>query len=529
MNKDARNYSLSALAMAVLTWGCAWGLLLWLDGRVDLSSMAMLLALAATLTSLWLPMALSMLGSLLAVLAFNWTFVPPRGSFIVDGQQHALLLLALLGLSCITAVLMGRLRWQAAQAQDRARQAEQLRDFSERLRDAARPHSLASLLRDELQQFLGAPVHLMILKDGLPAQDLVSAVLLLGDEAVDADQSTGLWLCLRNGQAFGPGTGRHEELPAWYLPLRGRMASHGAALLDLTMPDSTSAAKRTHAQSLCDRMGLALERHATEQAALRAHDEAAGQATRNALLAAISHDYRTPLACIMSAASSLQDQAARLSPAQRERLVATILDEAEALSRMTDNSLQLARLDAAGVVLRRDWESVEEIVASVLRRLRQRRAHLAALAELQLRVRLEPGLPLLNCDALLLGQLLENLVDNAFKYGGDIGVEILVRCASEGAAEFVVLAVRDRGPGVDSRSRERIFEIFQRGVDSPELRPDGRERHGAGVGLAACRAIARAHGGEMRLRVRSHGGVSFECWLPKLPAPQADEANGGAQ
>ena len=515
-------YGLKEFALSLLVWAVSGGLLFWLDTRLALANLAMLLVLAAGLASLWQPVLVSFASSLVAVLAFNWFFVPPRGSFSVDGHQHALLLLAMFGVSSITATLMARLRNQAALAARQAREAEQLRAFSDRLRGGADPQALAPLLHDELQTLLALPVRLMLLKGQLPQINQADAVLWLG-EAVDADQSAGLWQCMRHGHAFGPGTGRYGELSAWYLPLRGRSASHGAALVQLQRVEGADPLQRAQAQSFCDQMGLALERLATEYIVQQTRDEAADQATRNALLAAISHDYRTPLACIMSAASALQEQDLRLNPAQRGRLTAVILDETEALSRMTANSLQLARLEAPGVALRLDWESAEEIVGAVLRRVRQRRAHLETAVGNRVRARLEPGLPLLRCDALLLTQLLENLVDNALKYGSPAGVEVLVRTATAPVAgqesRFVVLAVRDRGPGVAPAWHERIFEIFQRGAEVQGKRPDADARRGAGVGLAACRAIARAHGGDMRVRARSHGGASFECWLPEVSEP----------
>jgi two-component system sensor histidine kinase KdpD len=234
------------------------------------------------------------------------------------------------------------------------------------------------------------------------------------------------------------------------------------------------------------------------------------------MLAAISHDYGTPLATITGAASSLREQGERLAPAQRDRLAATILDEASRLARLTDNTLQLARLDGPGVTLQLDWESAEEIVGTVVRRARQRDP------QRRLHARLEPGLPLLRCDALLLAQLLDNLVDNALKYSPpDAPVELLVRRMPE----HVVLSVRDRGPGVPPAWRERIFEVFQR---LPAV-ADTPAPPGAGVGLAVCRAIARAHGGELRVRPRGHGGSSFECWLPLAEAPPViDEPAEGA-
>jgi two-component system sensor histidine kinase KdpD len=521
------------LLPAALIWAAAWWLLFWLDGRVHLANQALLLVLAAALASLWLPLAAAVAVSLVSVLLFNWSFISPRGSLTVAGNQHLLLLAAMLALSCITALAIASQRRQAALARRQAGQAEQLRAFNDRLREARDWAGLAPLLQAELQAQLGTPVRLMLLHQDqvLPQQNLPAAVQWQNANAnadLSADQGAGLWQCLRQAQAFGPGTTRFEGQPDWYLPIRGRGAALGAALLQPSRSQALDAGLLTHLQLLCTQMGLALERLATEHLAQLARDEAAAQANRNALLAAISHDFRTPLACIMGAASSLQDQDARLSPAQRARLAATILDETKALADMTANSLQLARLDAPGVSLSLDWESAEEIVGAVLRRARQRRAALTsnvgAEHAIELTARLEPGLPLLRCDALLLTQLLGNLVDNAQKYASASAIEISARRALDGGKNFIVLAVGDRGPGVPLAWRERIFEAFQRGAEQQHAAgPDAKARRGAGVGLAACRAIAHAHGGQMRYRPRRHGGASFECWLPSVTAPQAED------
>jgi two-component system sensor histidine kinase KdpD len=313
---------------------------------------------------------------------------------------------------------------------------------------------------------------------------------------------------MRENQAFGPGTGRHEQQGAWYLPMRGRSGSLGAARLalpELPQDAHEAADLRAHAQALCDQMGQALQRAQAARATRQARDAAQATQLRNTLLAAISHDYRTPLATILGAASALQEQAEKLSIEQRRKLAASIVAEADQLSRLTDNALQLARLDNPGLALRTDWESAEEIVGAVLRRLRARDP------QRRVRARVEPDLPLLRCDAVLLVQLLDNLVDNALKHSGDEApVEILVRHLQG----RVVLAVRDRGPGVGPALRERVFEVYQRGDDSL--------CRGAGVGLAVCRAIARAHGGELVYRPRGHGGASFECRLPVAEQPPAE-------
>jgi two-component system sensor histidine kinase KdpD len=274
------------------------------------------------------------------------------------------------------------------------------------------------------------------------------------------------------------------------------------------------AACRAHAQALCDQMGQALQRVRATQSERDAREQAQLQSVRNALLAAISHDYRTPLATILGAASSLQTQADRLSPDQRQRLATRIVEETGQLARLTDNTLQLARLDAPGVSLQLDWESAEDIVGTVLHRARLHAPNRA------LHARLEPHLPLLRCDALLINQLLDNLIDNALKHTpADTPIELVVRRLGDRQADRVVMAVRDRGAGVPPSWRERIFDAFQRGGFDQAGGMTGAARPGAGVGLAVCRAIARAHGGEMRLRARAHGGSSFELSLPVVPVP----------
>lgn len=503
---------------AALAWALGWAALLGLDGRIDLANQALLMVLTATVAAVWSGPWSSLVANAAAVLAFNFLFVPPRGAFAVGLHQHLVLLATMLAVSWIVALLMARLRWHAARAMAHAQQSDRLRRFGEHLRAADSALSQAAALQAVLSH-----------EGDVGDQGGRVSVLLgtrtsadVGEHLVgeaSPDEAAGLRLCARESRALGPGTGRHEEQPAWYLPLRGRQGCHGAALMRLAAP-APSPELLEHAQALCDQLGAALEHTEAMAAAAAAREQAQAQALRNTLLTAISHDHRTPLATILGAASALHDQGERLSPAQRNRLASTIVDEATQLARLTDNTLQLARLGSAGLALQRDWESVEELVGTAVRHARQRHAGL------QIKARVEPGLPLLRCDALLMVQLLDNLVDNAVKHGSaDEVIEVLARRIGE----QVLIAVRDRGPGVPLALRERIFETFQRGEASSAGGSGDKPRTGAGIGLALCRAIAMAHGGELRLRPRSHGGSSFELRLPVEDAPPSQAgAEAGA-
>lgn len=472
-------------------WLLGWGTLLLLDGHLDLANLSLVLVLTSALAALWLPVSITLLASVIALMAFNWAFVPPRGTFAIDVHQHMLLLLAMLVVNLIVAGLMVSLREQSRRARTHAEFADALRTWGDKLRDVDDPSSLL----EDLQQQLTALAQSQVV--------LVTDVLKL-EAQLSREQREALAHCHSSGQALGPETGHYQDLAEIYLPLRGRTKAAGAAMMDAGIAKQTDVLAQ--AQALCDQMGLALERQHMQIRERKVRDQVQAQQLRNTFLAAISHDYRTPLATIVGAASSLKEQGERLGDPQRQQLLGRILDEAERLRRQTSNMLQLARLDglhAMGANIQSDWESVEEIIGSVLRRI-------PSVQQARVEVRIQPDLPLIRGDSLLLAQLLENLIDNAFKYGPlDTPVKLLAQVNSH----QLVLAVEDAGAGIAPQEREHVFELFQRG--------DYRQS-GSGVGLALCRAIARAHGGD--LHYESGAGVSrFECRLPLPDQPSIPE------
>ncbi|PXW95477.1 two-component system sensor histidine kinase KdpD [Sphaerotilus hippei] len=500
--------------LPLLAWLLAGLVMGALDGQVAVPSLALLLVLAGAVTAVWWPLPASMLASALALLAFNWTFVPPRQTFSIDLRQDAVLLLVLLAVNWIIAALMALLRRQVDLAEQATHQIGQLHALGGRLREADDPRGEAPLLGTQLEAVFdgasGGRVALMMLGDeDWPKNNDDAAVRWQGSP--DADQRAGLWLCLREGRAMGPGTGWYEGLSAWYLPMRAHGACAGAALIAWTDAGAPLSHWRLHAQALCDQVGLALHRHRALRAQQRAQAQAQAQSMRSNLLASIAHDHRTPLSTILGAASALLEQSDRLDPHQQRQLAQVIVEQAQQLNRLTDNTLQLARLGGPAAVLRPDWESVEEIVGAALGRTRPRDPLR------RVRARLDPDLPLVRAEAVLMAQLLDNLIDNALKYSPP-GSPVEIRACGRGP--WLVLAVRDRGAGVPPAWRERIFEVFERG-EAPQ------PGTGAGVGLAVCRAIVQAHCGELRLRARGHGGSSFECWLPlprELPPAWPGEA-----
>ncbi len=500
-------------AWACTVWAVAWLLMLGLDRHIGLAQAAITLVLASALAAIWLPTLASLATTTLAVAAFDWFLVPPRHAFAVELTEDMLLLAEILILSWVVTALLARGRVLASRARRSARHADQMRRLGDALRDTEDPLRRGEALRASLQDLLGEPPRLLLLRNETPAPADDDASTTLGDPS--ADDLVGLWHCVRLCRQFGPGTGHEQELPALYLPLRGAEdEAFGAAMIAVNPAEPVDDEALVQAQALCDQMGQLLHRARTQRDAESAQARAQGQAVRNALLAAISHDYRTPLAAIMGAASSLRDQGGKLAPEQRQRLAQSIVTETRQLSRLTDNTLQLVRLDAPGVQLHLDWESPDELAGVAIDRARKHHD-----PERRIKVWAEPGLPLVRCDAVLFSQMLENLIDNALKYSDPPApVELTVRRHGP----HIVFAVRDNGPGIEPQWREKIFDVFQRG-DWRSTSSNSAAQRGAGVGLAVCRSIALAHGGELKLRQRSQGGSAFECWLPEQDSPGVED------
>ena len=475
----ARNWVIVALLLALAT---VCGLLL--ENQLSLASQAMIYVLAVVVASYrvgWVESAACAIGGMTAL---NFFFVPPRWTLAIASREHALDLAIMLVVALLVSHLATALRRESALARLSEHRARQLQGLSTDLANAASPAQVQALGQLALGAAFPGPCTLVLSNDG---HELTEASSLPGP-MVD-----GLRCCMSEAAVLGPGTGRWPGLDAWYLPLGGVGSVVGAACVQPALASDTDG--REHAQALCALVAQALTRMRLAASVLAAQSEVQRQQLQSTYLAAVSHDLRTPLAAIVGAASSLQTQRDRLSPAEQDRLLVSIASEATYLSSVTENTLQLVRLSNAAQALRRDWESMEEIVGAVLARVRQHDPGR------RIKSRVSAGLPLIKADPVLLAQMLGNLLDNALKYSDDaIGLTV----NAEG--QDLVISVKDRGPGVPQADQEAIFEPYARGEQSGY--------RGAGLGLAVCRAIATAHGGRLTLHRRAGGGSCFSVTLP---------------
>ncbi|MBT9522250.1 MAG: two-component system sensor histidine kinase KdbD, partial [Dechloromonas sp.] len=227
---------------------------------------------------------------------------------------------------------------------------------------------------------------------------------------------------------------------------------------------------------------------------------------RSSILSALSHDLRTPLTALVGLADSLF----LIKPALPDTALETaqsMHEQAARLANLVGNLLDMARLNAGEINLRREWQPLEEVIGASIKLIE------SALVAHPVKVSLPPDLPLLEFDAVLLERVFCNLLENAAKYAPpNTNLEI----TAQPAGEFVEVAISDRGPGFAETDNDRLFDMFVRG-DSVAGKP------GTGLGLAICRAIIEVHGGTIRATNRPEGGACVSFTLPRGTPPILEE------
>ena len=464
-----------------------------LDDAISLMSQAMIYLLAVVAASYLLPWLAAVGSAIGAVAALNFFFVPPRYALAVEHREHLIALAAMLAVALLVSYLSAALKRESAAARESEARAGQLRSLAIDLAAAGSEDEAVDIGRRALGRRFAGPVLVVTSVDGAIAPGVDA-----GEDVMRA-----LRCCIVEASVLGPGTGRWPALDAWYVPLGTGGRVVGAARVE---PASASdAIGREHAQAIAALVAQGVWRLRLLEANLAARAEVERQHVQATFLASVSHDLRTPLAAIVAAASSLEAQRGRLGEADQDRMLAGIVAEARYLTEVTENTLQLVRLSAGGA-LRSEWQAIDEIVGSIVGRLRSRPCGA------RIRARLGAALPLVRGDATLLAQLATNLVDNALKYS-DAAVELTV----VQRRDRLLLSVKDRGPGLAPGDESRVFEPFYRGRGAADAR-------GAGLGLALCRAIAAAHGGSLVVSRRMRGGCRFTLALPVVEQPAVEVA-----
>jgi two-component system sensor histidine kinase KdpD len=460
----------------------------------DLANIVMLYLFGTVLIALKFGRGPAALAAVLNVAAFDYYFVEPRLSFAVSDVQYLLTFAVMLVVGLLTGQLTAGLTFQARIAASRERRAQSLFELTRDLSAALQASQVAELGEAAVRRNFGGEA--LVLVTRLDGELDMPTSLPSGFDASVAD-----W-ALRNGQSAGLATSTLAAQPWHYVPLTAPMRLRGVLALCPREPRWLLIPEQMQQlDTLARQIAIALERVHYVEIAQQAVVDVESERLRNALLAAISHDVRTPLTALMGLAESLERTG--LDAGQQETAQA-ISDEARQLSALVNNLLDMARLQSGAVTLRKDWHSMEEVVGSAIRAARH------ALGPGVVETALPSDLPLVEFDAALIERVLVNLLENAAKYGaGPIAV------GAESTESEIIITVRDHGAGLPAalKGREQeLFDKFTRG-EAESAKP------GVGLGLAISKAVVVAHQGSISAANAPGGGAVFTVRLPRRPPP----------
>ena len=492
--------SVASVATALL----ATPLLAWLD----LANIAMLFLLVVVLVAVRFGRGPSVVATCVSVACFDFFFVPPRFTFAVSDFQYLITFVVMLAVGLITGHLTSDLRFQARVASHREQRSRALYEFARELSGALQTGQIFDTTQRCIQQAFRARATLLLPDDDgrLQLPPLSAADIASRAHLSVLDTGIAQWAFDR-AESAGLGTGTLPASRIFYLPLVAPMRTRGVLAIEpqhrrwILIPE-----QRQQLDTFAALAAIALERVHYIEVAQNALVNMESERLRNSLLAALSHDLRTPLTSLVGLSETLAGSKPPLAPAQLET-AALLHDEALRMSALVSNLLDMARIQSGEVKFNLQWQALEEVVGSALR---------ASGSQLQghvVRTRLPAGLPLLSYDAVLIERVLCNLLENAAKYT-PAGSRIEIAAELRGA--WIDVIVYDDGPGLPHGREEAVFEKFTRG-ERESAKP------GVGLGLAICRAIVEAHGGRIHAAPSPLGGAAFVITLPLGTPPAMPE------
>jgi two-component system sensor histidine kinase KdpD len=461
------------------------------------ASISMLYLLAVLGTATVFGRGPAVAAAVLAVLAFNFFFVDPVHTFVVDDPNEWFNLLLLLATAIVTGSLAAELRRRADEAHQREREALAL-------------YALAQLIEAENDPGEALPAVAERLRAELAAGGVSIAVADDGDHL--AERARAGKMTTTDGRAVA-GRAAADEKPDTIVTVPLRAGDRTVGALRIARPPVAQTLAREEERLLAAaaaQIGLVLDRarlraEATQAEVLRRSDD-----LKTALLNSVSHDLRTPLASIKAAADSLLEADVEWSQPEWRSFATTIESQVTRLNRIVSNLLDVSRIEAGTLRPRKELYPLPVLVGDVIGRLG------AAADRARVAVHLPDDLPAVPLDYVEIDQVLTNLIDNALKHT-PAGTPIAVRAEVDGHA--VRVTVTDEGPGIPPAARPRVFDKFYRGDPGGGARPPG-----TGLGLTVARGLVEAHGGRIWVESEPHQGTSFHFTLPLEPS--AVDASG---
>jgi two-component system sensor histidine kinase KdpD len=447
---------------------------------VNQTTVALTLLLAILAVSAVWGMAVSVFMSVVAMLVFNYEFLPPVGTFTIADPQNWVALGAFLVTSIMGSQLSARIRKQADEAHSRRREIERLYKFSQKLLGEGNVIQLMNAIPNYIVESFEAGAAELF----LPQKE---KFYRSGYGASHLDEEKMKTAFLRDELTIEP------QQSVYFVPVRLGVRAIGSLGI------SGARLSRQTLDAISGLVAIAIERARAVEQLSQTEAERQGERLKSALLDSVTHDFRTPLTSMKAAVTSLLDDGCEQIAPQAHELLSIINEECDRLNHLVEEAAEMARLEAGEIELTYAPISIEEIIQGALALSK------SSLGGREIQVKVAPNLPPVEADLGRAQDILVKLVDNANLYSPK---EEPITITAELSGDYVTTSVADRGPGIDDLEQGMIFDKFYRGKDQRYL------VRGTGMGLPIAKALVTAHKGTIGVTSQLGHGSVFSFSLP---------------
>lgn len=473
----------------------------------------------ALLSGLVLGTGPSVLGAVLSFFAFDYLFIQPYNTLDVAATDHVLALFIYLAVALVTSVLIGRLRLRTEEAVREGRRTQLLYDLNRNLVRGSTLDDVLQAIVNSVVSIYGAASGRMVLR-GADGEVMVrSKAGTVGTDIDQESRSLATWV-IEHRQAAGArsrgrrirephgiGTQPRERLrereDVLFLPIQTEDQVYGALeVRGRPGGGRFSSDESDLLESFANQAALAVERGRLMDESLRVRVLEEANELKSSMLAAVSHDLRTPLTTIKASSTALLDEEIAWDEATRRDLLTAIDEDTDRLTLMVSNLLDLSRIDGGVLKPNLDWQDVAEFFQDMQSRLKT----VLKQGDHVLELHLTPAtdFPPVRFDYVEMMQVMLNLVGNASKYSA-AGTAIAIDAWIDHDAFQV--RVTDHGIGIPPHRLSHVFDTFYRVNEQGTVT-------GTGIGLAICRGIVEAHGGRIRVTSDVGTGSAFVFAIP---------------
>ncbi len=488
-----RQYLVALLLVAAIT-----GLDLLLVNWLSYEAVGLTELFAVLLISVYIGRGPALVAAAVSAISWNFLFITPRFTLDISRLQDVILISMYFVIALVTGNLTARIRTQERQARYNADRTLALYTLAHETATAVNMDDVLRTGVNQISRAFAAEVAVILPKNGKLERQVHPSSTLAVEEK---DFSVAIWV-FDNGKAAGRFTNTLPSATAHYLPLLTPNRIVGVIGIRTRENDRLSFDQEALLETFGNQIALVIERELLDEAAEQSAMLRESERLYTTLLNSISHELRTPIATIMGASSSLLAPQTRANDKIQEQLTSDIQDAADRLNRLVENLLDMSRLDSGRLKLKHDWCDVSDVIGVSVKRVEK------CLTVRPVVIHIEPNLPLVQMDFVLMEQVIVNLLDNICNYT-PVGTKVAI--STDLKDEWLSIIISDNGPGLPADDVERIFEKF--------YRVPGTATGGTGLGLSICRGLVEAHGGTLTATNKKTGGAMFTIRLPAHAVP----------